>query len=218
MFGTLELNSLWNSLLSKLMEFTSMFYPKELVWVFWKWDFLNLIINKFCPSRIFAPLLPCRLPRCRNPLPPYRHILLHLLWSQLPPPPFSISASSPSVHDWTEHRSPNRLEALNLKKEKLSHFRFYRNDIINGLNSTSVPVIPPSIISFLEISFSAVPSLFFVLLIAFDAGFWLSMIVFIIFNFQFWLFLSGLLFSILGFDPWLIVLVVMPTGSLLIQM
>ncbi|XP_054785090.1 dirigent protein 22-like [Prosopis cineraria] len=45
-------------------------------------------------------------------------------------------------HDFV--RSIDR-KLLGLKKEKLSHFRFYWHDIVSGHNPTSIPVVPPPV-------------------------------------------------------------------------
>ncbi|KAK4268506.1 hypothetical protein QN277_025156 [Acacia crassicarpa] len=50
-----------------------------------------------------------------------------------------------SSHDDDDFVRPIDRTLLGLKKEKLSHFKFYWHDIVSGQNPTSVPVVPPPV-------------------------------------------------------------------------
>jgi len=56
----------------------------------------------------------------------------------------TLTSSSSSENDDTfEFVRPIDRKLLSLKKEKLSHFKFYWHDILSGKNPTSVAVVPP---------------------------------------------------------------------------
>ncbi|CAJ2656101.1 unnamed protein product [Trifolium pratense] len=56
------------------------------------------------------------------------------------------SSSSSSQNDDTfEFVRPMDRKLLGLKKEKLSHFKFYWHDTVSGKNPSSVTIIPPSL-------------------------------------------------------------------------
>ncbi|KAI9116235.1 hypothetical protein K1719_013165 [Acacia pycnantha] len=50
-----------------------------------------------------------------------------------------------SGHDDNDFVRPIDRKLLGLKKEKLSHFKFYWHDIVSGQNPTSVTIIPPPV-------------------------------------------------------------------------
>ncbi|KAI9116191.1 hypothetical protein K1719_013121 [Acacia pycnantha] len=50
-----------------------------------------------------------------------------------------------SGHDDGDFVRPIDRKLLGLKKEKLSHFKFYWHDIVSGQNPTSVAVVPPPV-------------------------------------------------------------------------
>ncbi|KAI4353466.1 hypothetical protein L6164_002414 [Bauhinia variegata] len=63
------------------------------------------------------------------------HFLIFLTLS-----PFSLISISAEEDDFVR---PMDRKLLGLKKEKLSHFRFYWHDIVSGKKPTSVAVVPP---------------------------------------------------------------------------
>ncbi|WJX42907.1 hypothetical protein P8452_30081 [Trifolium repens] len=57
----------------------------------------------------------------------------------------TVTSSSSQKDDTFEFVRPMDKKLLGLKKEKLSHFKFYWHDTVSGKNPSSVTIVPPSL-------------------------------------------------------------------------